>query len=388
MMQGWEIKTLEEACEMYQPKTISKKEMTDDGEYTVFGANGVIGKYDKYNHEEPQLLITCRGATCGSVNISTPKSWINGNAMVVRPKDNSIDLKFLEYMFRGGIDLSETISGAAQPQITRQSLNPVQIAYPKCLPEQQQIVSILDHAFAAIDKAKANAKQNLKNAKELFESYLQGVFEKKGDGWEEKRLREIFDIGSSKRIMEKDWTSDGVPFYGGKEIVKLAKFGFAVSNSYISEEKYDEYASKYDMPQHGDILITARGTIGVGYIVKNDDKFYYKDGNIISMRAKIPANPEFILYAFKTSAINDQIRKLTGATVSHLPINKAKNLVMMIPNFSTQNIVVEKIQQMEAETRKLEMAYQKKMADLEELKKSILQKAFTGELETEKVEIV
>ena len=99
--------------------------MTDDGEYTVFGANGVIGKYDKYNHEEPQLLITCRGATCGSVNISTPKSWINGNAMVVRPKDNSIDLKFLEYMFRGGIDLSETISGAAQPQITRQSLNPV-----------------------------------------------------------------------------------------------------------------------------------------------------------------------------------------------------------------------------------------------------------------------
>ena len=67
MKQGWEIKKLGEVCEMYQPKTISTKEMVDDGLYTVFGANGIIGKYDKYNHEEPQLLITCRGATCGSV---------------------------------------------------------------------------------------------------------------------------------------------------------------------------------------------------------------------------------------------------------------------------------------------------------------------------------
>lgn len=79
---------------MYQPKTISTKEMVENGAHPVFGANGIIGKYDKYNHEEPQLLITCRGATCGSVNISEPKSWINGNAMVVRSKDNSIDFRF------------------------------------------------------------------------------------------------------------------------------------------------------------------------------------------------------------------------------------------------------------------------------------------------------
>jgi restriction endonuclease S subunit len=77
MKQGWEIKQLGDVCELYQPKTISSKEMVDDGDYPVFGANGIIGKYDKYNHEEPQLLITCRGATCGSINISEPKSWIN-----------------------------------------------------------------------------------------------------------------------------------------------------------------------------------------------------------------------------------------------------------------------------------------------------------------------
>src|SRR5690606_33626654 len=96
--------------------------------------------------------------------------------------------------FRGGIDLSKAISGAAQPQITKQALIPIEISYPKSLPEQQRIVSILDECFAAIDKAKANAEQNLKNAKELFESYLQGVFEKKGDGWEETKLGDVYDV--------------------------------------------------------------------------------------------------------------------------------------------------------------------------------------------------
>ena len=74
---AWKVEKLGNVCEIYQPKTISKKQMILDGDYPVFGANGIIGKYDKYNHEEPQLLITCRGATCGSVNVSVPKSWIN-----------------------------------------------------------------------------------------------------------------------------------------------------------------------------------------------------------------------------------------------------------------------------------------------------------------------
>ena len=189
MKQGWEVKKLGDVCELYQPKTISSKEMVDDGKYPVFGANGIIGKYDKYNHEEPQLLITCRGATCGTINISEPKSWINGNAMVVRPKDNSLSLKFIEYLFLGGIDISKTITGAAQPQITRQTLSPVLISYPSSIQEQQRIVAILDEAFAAIAKVKANNEQNLKNAKELFESYLHGVFE--NGNWESKTVGEV-----------------------------------------------------------------------------------------------------------------------------------------------------------------------------------------------------
>ena len=136
----WAEKTLGETCEMYQPKTIGMKDLIPDGPYPVFGANGVIGKYDKYNHEEPQLLITCRGATCGAVNISEPNSWITGNAMVVRPKDGEIDLQFLEFFFRGGVDISVAITGSAQPQITRTNLEPLTVRFPKSVVEQENHV--------------------------------------------------------------------------------------------------------------------------------------------------------------------------------------------------------------------------------------------------------
>ena len=136
---GWVEKSLGETCEMYQPKTIGTKDLVPDGPYPVFGANGVIGRYDKFNHEEPQLLVTCRGATCGSVNISEPNSWITGNAMVVRPKDHALDLHFLEFVFRGGIDIAAAITGAAQPQITRTNLSPLLIRFPKSVTEQTRL---------------------------------------------------------------------------------------------------------------------------------------------------------------------------------------------------------------------------------------------------------
>jgi type I restriction enzyme S subunit len=139
--EGWVEATLGEVCEMYQPKTIGLKDLVSDGQYPVFGANGLIGHYDKYNHEDPQLLITCRGATCGSVNISDPFSWITGNAMVVRPLGESLNLGYLEYAFRGGIDTSQAITGSAQPQITRTNLSPLLISFPFSVEEQKRLAA-------------------------------------------------------------------------------------------------------------------------------------------------------------------------------------------------------------------------------------------------------
>lgn len=163
--------TLGETCRMYQPKTISTKDMVANGDYVVFGANGIIGKYDKYNHEHEQLLVTCRGATCGSVNISQPKSWITGNAMVIQPDLAKVSVRYMEYLFRGGIDLSKAITGSAQPQITRKSLEPIKFSYPS-LKEQEHIVETLEVASQELNVFMKHTKSILANYNALKSAIL------------------------------------------------------------------------------------------------------------------------------------------------------------------------------------------------------------------------
>ena len=121
----WVKVKLGDVCEIYQPETISKEEMCSNGAFPVFGANGKIGYYDRYNHEEPEVLVCCRGATCGTVNMSEPCSWITGNAMVVHPKDERLNQSFLYYLLMGGVSLHKCITGSAQPQITKANLTSV-----------------------------------------------------------------------------------------------------------------------------------------------------------------------------------------------------------------------------------------------------------------------
>jgi len=168
-------KKLGEICEIYQPKTISTKELVENGKYAVYGANGIIGRYNQYNHEEPQLLITCRGATCGSVNISEPKSWINGNAMVLRPKDDSVSLKYLEYVFKGGLNLSNIITGSAQPQITRTNLEPVEISYPTSQDEQGRIIKKVEEVMKQLDELETKKRERDEVRTRLARSAMQSL---------------------------------------------------------------------------------------------------------------------------------------------------------------------------------------------------------------------
>jgi type I restriction enzyme S subunit len=166
---------LKDFCKMYQPATISTKEMISNGEYVVYGANGPIGRYDKYNHEEPQLLITCRGATCGAVNISEPFAWINGNAMVIQPDLDSATLEYMKYAFLGGIDVSSSITGSAQPQITRTTLEVIKVPLPS-LEKQREIVRKLDSAFAEIELLRSQFIMKRDYALALRQSLLSSTF--------------------------------------------------------------------------------------------------------------------------------------------------------------------------------------------------------------------
>ncbi len=143
---------LGEVAEVYQPKTITSKEVKDEGEYKVFGANGVIGYYSQYNHEHAEVAVTCRGATCGTVNYTEPKSWITGNAMVISPKNsNNLNKRFLYYILQND-SIKNVISGSAQPQITRSSLAPFKIPLPP-IEIQREIVAELDGYQKIIDAA-------------------------------------------------------------------------------------------------------------------------------------------------------------------------------------------------------------------------------------------
>ncbi|RDU61336.1 restriction endonuclease, partial [Helicobacter didelphidarum] len=131
---------LESICKMYQPKTITSTEILEQGKYKVYGANGIIGYFNEYNHKDSEVAMTCRGATCGTINFTEPESWITGNAMVISPLNSKEVLKkFLIYILPLS-NISHIITGSAQPQITKTNLSQLKIPLPP-LEIQQQIVS-------------------------------------------------------------------------------------------------------------------------------------------------------------------------------------------------------------------------------------------------------
>jgi type I restriction enzyme, S subunit len=384
---GWNSEKLGDVCEIYQPKTISTKEMMPDGDYPVFGANGVIGRYNQYNHENSELLITCRGATCGSVNISIPKSWINGNAMVVRPKTEALDRTYLEYFFRGPVNLSGVITGSAQPQITRQSLAPVKITFPKP-GEQKRIVAILDEAFAGIDQAIANTEKNLASAHELFESTLNTIFTQKGEGWRETTLGKICDFQNGFAFKSSDTVE--------KSNVQLIRMGNLYQNRLDLERKPsfypDGFATGYERYElhEGDLIMSLTGTVdkedyGFAVVVPASDKTLLLNQRIAKfINLSDDIHKDYLLYLLRSRMFLDQLyASASGTRQANLSTNKMKEIVFYLPDVPQQLNIVSKIKNLGAETQQLETIYKQKLSALNELKQSLLKKAFSGELTTD-----
>jgi len=173
-VEGSDVMNVLEICNVYQPKTISTKELIPDGEFSVYGANGQIGFYDKFNHEESEVTVTCRGATCGTVNVIPAMSWITGNAMVFSPKDSRIQKGYLEYVLRG-MDWTPIITGTAQPQITRTSIKDVFINLPS--PEiQHEIYMKLESALTQVTNASVLSETIESQGASLRRSLLNAAF--------------------------------------------------------------------------------------------------------------------------------------------------------------------------------------------------------------------
>ena len=399
MKQGWEIKRLEDVVEFQRGLTYSKKDEVDFSDNIVLRSNNVDLfrnqldfselKYINQSIELPEskkvkkgslLICTANGSKShlGKVAlIDDDYNYAFGGFMgLINPKQK-LDSKFLFYLMTSDNYkkfINELSDGANINNLKFGDLGQFEIPLPP-LPEQQRIVSILDECFAAIDKAKSNAEQNLKNAKELFESYLQGVFE--NGNWETKILKDVakvFGRGKSKH-RPRNWEG----LYGGDyPFIQTGEVRNA--NKFITEytQTYNEVGlAQSKLWKKGTICITIAANIAETAILDFDACI---PDSIIGFEVddkKADLNfSYYLLQYFKA-----EIQKLgKGSAQDNINLGTFENQYFPFPPLKEQQTIVRQLDALRAETQKLEAVYQKKIADLEELKKSILQKAFAGEL--------
>ena len=154
--------------------------------------------------------------------------------------------------------------------------------------------------------------------------------------WPVVLLGELFDISSSKRVLQRDWKTEGVPFYRAREIVKLAKNGYVENDLFITEEHYIALQKENGTPKKDDLMISAVGTLGACYLVGTNDRFYYKDASVLRFSPKTQLCSKYFVHAFQTSLILDQVNAGGGATVGTYTIERAKKTKIALPPLAEQ----------------------------------------------------
>lgn len=327
----------------------------------------------------PNSLILSSRAPIGHLAINSKPISSNQGCKGLIPSDN-LDTFYLYYFLLNSVEYLNSLgTGTTFKELSGSKLGQVEIPLPP-LPEQQRIVSILDEAFAAIEKAKANAEKNLKNAKELFVSYLQGVFENKGDSWEERKLQDITEFDSPITYgVVKPGIEGEVKFVRGGDLQKgrilvnqLRTISLDISNQY-----------KRTLLKGGELLICLVGMPGQTAVAPIELKGANIARQVGLIRLEKEYSAEFYNYYFQSK---QGIEKLgleeSGAVQRVINLAALRNISVPVISPSEQHRIVQNLEAFSSETKRLESIYRQKLSDLEELKKSILQKAFNGELNT------
>lgn len=390
MKEGWEIKRLDDACEVeYGTRVVRKR---DGGTiYPVYGGGGATFFMDTFNRED--CMVVARFAMSEQcTRFVSGKFFLNDSGLTVKPKNDSEILPdFLNLQVHFLNDHIYSLSrGTAQRNLDVPKFRNIKIIYPKSLPEQQRIVSILDKAFSAIEQSRNNAKQNLQNAKELFESYLQGVFDpstssrqRNGDDWEMKTLKDLtikIGSGATPRGGQKNYKSEGISLVRSMNVHDSE---FRERNLAFIDEKQAKELNGVIL-QEKDVLLNITGASVARCCVVPTEYLPARVNQHVSIirPKKEILDPRFLNLLLTSKPYKDQLL-LTGeqgATRQAITKAQIETFKILLPKLEEQQSIVRQLDTLRAETQKLEAVYQKKIADLEELKKSILQKAFAGEL--------
>jgi len=375
MKKGWEIKTLNQISTNLDSRRIPiTKAVRDGGEYRYYGASGIVDYVADYIFDEDTLLISEDGANllARSTPIAFPASgkyWVNNHAHILK-FENPTTQRYVE-LYLDSVPLDEYITGAAQPKLNQKALNSIPIPVPP-LAEQQRIVGVLDEAFACLATAQANAEKNLQNARALFESHLQSVFTQRGKGWVETKLGDVCQlVGGSqppKSVFSKSKTVDNI------RLIQIRDYKSDNHVVYIPRAQARRFCSA------DDVMIGRYGP-QLFQILRGLDGAY----NVALMKAvpdESQLSRDFLFYFLKHSTILEYVIYHSNRAAGQIGVTKEtlEPYPIALPSLTVQEKVVANISALDTETQRLESLYRQKQAALSALKKSLLNKAFSGGL--------
>ena len=342
MKQGWEIKKLGEVCDIICGQDY-KSVQDENGQYPIYGTGGIMGYASQYRCPANSVIIGRKGNINSPIYVEQP-FWNVDTAFGVVPNKNIIHPQFF-YLFCRDYDFSKHDVSVTIPSLRRVDIIQIPVPVPP-REEQERIVEELDCLSGVIEKKREQLKQLDALAQSIFyQMFGDPITNEKG--WEIDRLGNMCDISSSKRIYAHEYCEDGIPFYRGKEITEKSKGNDISVELYIAEDRYNELKHKYGVPQIGDILITAVGTIGNIWVVDNDTPFYFKDGNVLWLQIKDNINPIY----FKTLLYNliDKYKEsmANGCAYSALTIVNLKEMQTNKIPFALQQEFADKIEAIE-----------------------------------------
>ncbi|WPC36529.1 restriction endonuclease subunit S [Brachyspira hyodysenteriae] len=363
MINNWEEKTLDEVCIKIsaggdKPQSFSKNK-TDKFNIPVYAngteLNGLQGYTDKATITENAITISARG-TIGFICKRLEPYCPIVRLISLIPRDY-IYLDFLYYALHLMIYNS---SGSSIPQLTVPQLKKNKIKYPSNIKEQKRIVEKLDNAFQKIESLENNTKENIKNIEDLYNSYLNKIFTENTDDWEEKTLDELCYILDSKRVpITKKYRNTGIyPYYGATGIQDYI-------DSYIFDETLllvGEDGAKWGRCENTAFIVTGK---------------FWVNNHAHVLKIKKDTIYEWLKYCLNYTDLSEYI---TGTTVPKLNQEKLKQIKVPIPKIEEQKKIVDKLDIFNNKIESIKQNYQNKLTLLEKLKKSILKKAFNGEL--------
>lgn len=352
--------------EIFESKKFITKEGLENSSAKIFPVNTV--------------LVAMYGATAGQVGILRFEAATNQAVCGIYPCVDALPEYLFYAMLSKQAELIKTATGNAQPNISQIKIKNTEIPFPS-MPEQKRIVAILDEAFAGISQAVANAEKNLANARELFESYLNNIFTQKGEGWVEKKLSDFTKLVSTgpfgSLLHKSDYVTKGDPLVNPINIVD----GVIVPNvSKLIDKSTKERLGAYVLSD-GDIVIARRGEIGRCAVVGKEQDGWICGTGCFFVKPLLDVNSDFLAHLLRSNKYREKLESVaTGATMKNISNKSLSNLIVRIPSLEAQVGILKQISGLKQQSLKLEIIYQQKIAALTELKQSVLQKAFAGEL--------